>query len=189
MLSFNEYLKKTLHLPEGLRHKFITICHPFTLKKRENLITTDDDCNKIYFLTHGILREYETCNEKFDKTTRFYQSGDWVLPIESYIDQKPSALNIQTITVTGGFFLHKSEIENLLVTNSRLAFLMLKVYGNILFKLEKNNQLLRLSNGASRLHLFREQNPELDKFVLEKHIASYLNLTPSQLSRIRKGAK
>jgi CRP-like cAMP-binding protein len=184
MISFNEYLKNTLQLPEGLRQKFITICHPFTLKKRENLITTGDDCDKIYFLTHGILREYETYNDKFDKTTRFYQSGDWVLSVESYIDQKPSALNIQTVTITGGFFLHRSDIENLLSITPTLGFFMLKVYRNILLKLEKNNKLLRLGNGVNRLLLFREQNPELDKLVLDKHIASYLNLTASQFSRI-----
>lgn len=187
MLSFNEYLKTTLQLPEDLRQKFVRICHPFTLKKRENLITIGDNCDKMYFITHGILREYKDSCPKLGKTTRFFKSGDWVLSVENYIDEKPSVLCVETVTITGGFFFSKNEMEEILLDNPKLGFFVLKVYRNILLKLEKSNQLLRLRNGTNRLDLFREQNPELDKFVFDKHIASYLNLTASQFSKIGGG--
>lgn len=44
-----------------------------------------------------------------------------------------------------------------------------------------------LLNADKRYHLFKTQFPNLEQLIPQYHIASYLGITPTQLSRIRRG--
>ncbi|GAB4413532.1 MAG: hypothetical protein OHK0039_20560 [Bacteroidia bacterium] len=53
---------------------------------------------------------------------------------------------------------------------------------------EKQEQQIELltQTAATRYHLLRNRYPDIHRRIAQKHIASYLGITPQSLSRIRK---
>lgn len=75
---------------------------------------------------------------------------------------------------------------NKLVEESHEWFLIQNnIYRRYFVRQERRNKLHRTKDGQRRLTLFNRQHPELDGRVKLKYVASYLNLTASQVSRIR----
>jgi CRP-like cAMP-binding protein len=79
----------------------------------------------------------------------------------------------------------KSDVENLIKTFEKFRSIETLLYKDYLLKMEYRNQLHRTKDTKERLAFFEKQQPELINRVKQKHVASYLNIEFSSLSRIR----
>ncbi len=73
----------------------------------------------------------------------------------------------------------------MIIQNSELAFAGYKLTELYLLKLETRNNLHRLKTLSERFNYFEETQPELKGMIQGKILASFLNVKPQQLSKLR----
>lgn len=159
-----------------------------TLQKGQLLVREGEVSNKIYFIETGMLREFYQLTDTdtdTDMTTWLLEEGNWACNIESYITQRPSKCSIEALEKTRVLCIKKTAIEQLLKELPQLGLFLASLYENYLLKVDQLNTLFRIRNAEKRFLLFEANNQHLVGRVKQKHLASLLGITPSQLSRIR----
>ncbi len=156
-----------------------------TFKKNDVLIEKGKVANFYFFLESGFLRSYSIDLEGNDITTKFFSGGDIVIDWYSYFLKKPCKESIQALThgkcwkISFTNFMKLFSIEAFReVGRTRLI--------NNYFEL-KNHSVSVISDHAKDRYLnLMKEKPQLIQNVPLKHIATYLGITDTSLSRIRK---
>ena len=154
--------------------------------KKEKISFFGEITTKFYILKAGIVRSYYE-DKKGKQNIRFLHTGPVVVgSFYSLILNKPSTITYDCLTdctVLEGDF---KEFKRLAKNNVELS----NLYNSILEKnyLDMENRIHDLTSlDATELYLkLKTESPEIEKLIPLYHIASYLNVTPVQLSRIRR---
>ncbi len=157
-----------------------------TLRKKETLITEGARNNKVFFLLEGLIRIY-TLNDGVERITDFIEPGYFV-----NILSQPSFIPIAracVVTMEPSVVLsvNSEELAELYESSVELAN-----WGRAYAEKEvaKLNHFFSHLYFLSPTELYKEavrsMSPQLLQKIPLKYIASYLNLAPESLSRIRK---
>lgn len=178
-----------LGLSAEAMQKVLAIAHKFTAKSGQRLVAPPQVCNRLFYIEEGIFREYRDIDAdaeaEAEKTSWLLGEGNWMYSVESYITEKPSKCYIQAITKATGYYIYKHELEKLLQQNPDLAYAGYKLSETYTLKLETLNTLHRLKTLPERLAYFESTQPELAGKIQGKILASFLNVKPQQLSKLR----
>ncbi|GAB2617964.1 Crp/Fnr family transcriptional regulator [Emticicia sediminis] len=146
--------------------------------------------DKLYFIESGILREFSMKDQDQDPTIT-----NWVIPennfqyvADSFLDQTPSKFAIEVLEKAKLWVISKEKLDELYEEFPQLNFIGRILVEQNLKKYETFIRALRMPR-EDRLEWFYEFHPELANRVHLKYIATYLNLTPQGLSRIRSKKK
>ncbi len=76
----------------------------------------------------------------------------------------------------------------LALTNSNLEFSILysKILEEMYVRTDNKIHDLSILNATERFKKLKKEKPTIENLIKQYHIASYLNVTPTQLSRIKK---
>ena len=154
--------------------------------KKDKVSFYGEISTKFYILKSGIIRSFYK-DEKGKENIRFLHNGPTVVgSFYSLILNKPSTITYDCLTdciVLEGDF---KQFKKLAKNNVELS----NLYNSILEKnyLDMENRIHDLTSlDAKALYLkLKGKSPEIEKSIPLYHIASYLNVTPVQLSRIRR---
>lgn len=155
------------------------------IAKDEYLIKEGSIANYYYFLESGYARSYAVDVEGNDVTTNFYTSGDIVIDWQSYFIKSPAKENIHALSAC---VVHKIYFENFMKLFSIEAFRevgrtrLVKNY----FELKDHTLSLITTQAKDRYLQLLKTKPEIVQNVALKQIASYLGITDTSFSRIRK---
>jgi CRP-like cAMP-binding protein len=145
--------------------------------------------DKMYFIENGMLREFsyqdEEQNEEQTFTHRLMYENNFVYLVESFLDQKPSTTALEVIEKAKLWVISKQNIDKLYIEFPQMNLVGRLIVEQKLKKYERYIGMLRQSPEA-RLDWFYHFHPELANRVPLKYVATYLNITPSTLSRVRK---
>lgn len=153
--------------------------------KNDYLIEKGKIASYYYFLESGFLRSYSIDTEGNDITTKFFAKNDIVIDWYSYFLKKPCKESIQALTkgkcwkISFTNFMKLFDIEAFReVGRTRLV--------NNYFELKHHSVSVIADQAKDRyLNLIKEK-PSIIQNVPLKHIATYLGITDTSLSRIRK---
>jgi CRP-like cAMP-binding protein len=141
-----------------------------------------------YFIhvVSGCLMTYYTDKEDVDHVIQFAQAGWWTGDTASLTKQIPSIYATRALADTEVLLLPQAGLDHLLETH-----LKFEKYFRILFQnslvTHQNRLIQNLSATAEeRYQAFVKKYPSLEQYVPQKHIASYLGITPEFLSKIRR---
>ena len=159
---------------------------PKELKKNEFLFKQGKVCNDYYFLEHGFIRAFAYDTEDNDVTTNFYASGQVVFEVSSFFNRTITKENYQATIECTGWSITYEQLNNLF--HSMHEF---RDFGrSILVKGFSSLKIRMLSmiteTAEQRYDALLKTNPEIFQHAALKHIASYLGITDTSLSRIRK---
>lgn len=155
-------------------------------KKGDFILRKDETARGYLILQSGVARAYVYDFEGKDITTDFFCDGEIIVQELSLFKHLPSAENIQTLTDCTAWYIDYPSFQEL--------YHSIKGYSEWgrLFMTEKLYQVKRrtlemitLSAHDRYRQLLREKPQVLQKSPL-KHIATYLGITDTSLSRIRK---
>lgn len=145
--------------------------------------------DKLYFLTSGLMRSFRVTEAGKEYTKNIYSPLSFVGPLSSILTKKPSLLTYETLTDCQGFEVEFQAFYMLTETNLEVSNLYNRVL-EYLFVIYERKQLEDISlNATERYELLKSRIPDIDEQIAQYQIASYLNITPVQLSRIRKEMK
>lgn len=156
------------------------------LKKGEYLVKEGETVKAYYILISGFLRSFVIDFEGNEVTTNFYDTNDLILEENSFFMQMPTKEYIQA---TEDCVLWMKDLETFnqhfnLYEGYRdwgRAYLVRNF-----FNLKEKTLRMITDKASDRYKELISNRPEIFQKAPLKHIASYLGITDTSLSRIRK---
>ncbi|UOQ99927.1 Crp/Fnr family transcriptional regulator [Hymenobacter sp. 5317J-9] len=160
-----------------------------TIARHEFLLREGQVSDAYFFLEHGLFRAFANDPAGNEVTTAFYPSGHTVLEVSSFFTRSPSQENIQALTDCAGWVINFAQLNALF--HARPEF---REFGRAVlvqgFAALKSRMLSMITTSAAeRYEQMLKHSPEVLQYAPVKHIASYLGVTDTSLSRIRAGVK
>ena len=154
-------------------------------EKNELLLRAGEVENFMYFLVNGVTRIFQNKND-IEYTLRFNFP---ITPFNSYasfITQTPSIINVEAITDVKVLRLSYNDMQSL-YDESKMAERLGRRLIELLYVQREIKELQMHSKTAEDYYCeLLEANDSLVQHIPQKHLASYLGITPESLSRIRK---
>jgi len=157
-----------------------------SFKKNDYLIEEGRSANYYYFLESGFLRSFSVNLEGNDVTTKFFAAQDIVIDWHSYFLKQACKESIQALTSGKAWKITFSRFMKLFHIESFREVGRSKLINNY-FELKNHSVALIADQAIDRYRSLLEEKPSIVQNVPLKHIATYLGVTDTSLSRIRKG--
>lgn len=160
---------------------------PFKIAKGDLLVKEGDICKYMYYVQKGMIRQFYFKAGK-DLTEHFSYEGNMIICIESFINQGPSKLLAEAIEPTIVWGIDHDGIEELALQNHKLGVFYRKIYEYSLIVSQKKADSLRFETAHEKYARLLQTDPEILKRAPLVDIASYLQMTPETLSRVRSSS-
>ncbi len=164
-----------------------SILIPMKFQKGEMILKEGEVSKDIYWVAKGLLRQYYYKNEK-ELTEYMATENSIVMSIESLFKEEPSKQNIQAVEPTILFALPKASLEREAVRNVNIQMLYRKILEESLIISQVHADMLRFESAQERYAKLVKRSPQLILRAPLVYIASYLQMTPETLSRVRTAA-
>ena len=164
-----------------------SILVPMKFQKGEIILREGEICKNIYWVAKGLVRQFYYKNEK-ELTEYMATEDNIVMSIESLFKEQPSSQQIMAIEPTVLFALPKKELEHEAVRNVNIQMLYRKILEDSLIISQVHADMLRFESAQERYAKLVKRSPQLVLRAPLVYIASYLQMTPETLSRVRTSA-
>jgi CRP-like cAMP-binding protein len=173
-------------LSEDSKKQYVEILQIKKFKKKERIADLGDVPSEFFVLMKGVVRSYITDEKGKEFTRSLYVPMRAVGAFSALIRQKPAEVVYECLTdctfLVGDF----KKFKELAAKNVELANLYNQLLERIFIRMEKRIFELSVLDAKQRYLKLKKHIPEIENLIPQYHIASYLNITPVQLSRIRK---
>lgn len=159
---------------------------PVQIKKGTLFLEIGQRSNEYLFLEEGFMRSYLSNTEGTEVTTNLYTPGSVVLEVASFFQRIPSQEAFQAITNCIGWKITFEELNSLFHALPAFRETGRAILVRALVSL-KMRTLSMINQTAEQRHAaLLQSQPQIFQHVPLKYIASYLGITDTSLSRIRK---
>lgn len=164
-----------------------SILVPMKFQKGEIILKEGDVCDRIYWVAKGLVRQFYYKNGK-ELTEYMTTENNIVMSIESLFKEEPSRQQIQALEPTILYGLPKNHLEREAVRNVNIQMLYRKILEESLIISQIHADMLRFESAQERYAKLVKRSPQLVLRAPLVYIASYLQMTPETLSRVRTSA-
>lgn len=154
--------------------------------RKQVIVSEGAMCNHIYFVESGLTRSY-FITEGRESTMGFSVEGE--IAIMTYEWQRTSPLSIVAIEDTVLLKISQTRFEELLSESIQLAYWAYKIMKYTVSNMMRELMVDSSINGEEKYKLLLYKYPEFLQRIPLKDLASWFNITPSSLSRIRSKIK
>lgn len=179
-------VKFSPNISDELIEKIVDLGELKTHKRGDVLIEKGQMPKHYFFLTKGIIRGYfiDKNGKIFTKTisTGIEISG----PLSALIKQKPSNTIYDCLTDCEIYHFNYLKFLKLADKHHQIALFYCKVLSGVFLDSERRTITLSVLNASERYEYFKNRFPNIENLIPQYQIASYLNITNVQLSRIRR---
>jgi len=164
-----------------------SILVPMKFPKGDTILEEGKVCRALYFVEKGMVRQYYYKNKK-DVTEHFSFEGRIVFCIESFLKQEPSRLIVEALENTKLYAIPYDRLHDLMESNQEIEMLYRKILEHVAISSQEHADSQRFENAAERYDRLLREKPEIILRAPMVHIASFLQMTPETLSRVRGAA-
>lgn len=157
-----------------------------TLEKSDFFLQQEEKCEYIGFIKNGTLRSFHSGENGNEISFNFHFNNQFFTDYESLLFDKKSKLNIQAIHKSELFLLHKDDLKALYNKGIYWQEFGRKTKEKLYIDAKKRIEDLLYFTPEKRYTNLLNENPLIFQEINQKHVASYLGITPQSLSRIRK---
>ncbi|HEU4496849.1 MAG TPA: Crp/Fnr family transcriptional regulator [Flavobacterium sp.] len=157
-----------------------------TLKKGEYFAKEGEIASKIGFLSSGVIRAFYRNAAGSEYNKHFFIANSIVGAYSSLITKEPNKINQEALTDCQLFTADYKDIEKLYGRYQDFETFGRKLAEAYFVHKEQREVEIVMLDATQRYLIFQKQFPALEQLIPQYHIASYLGITPTQLSRIRK---
>lgn len=161
-----------------------SILVPMKFARGEKVVEFGDVSDAIYYVERGMVREFYFKNNK-SVTEYLAADGTIVMSIESLFREEPSKLVIEALEPTLVYALPKKRLEEVALHNVNIQILYRKILEESLIISQRRADLLRFESAKDRYLKLCKLNPKVIMKAPLVYVASYLQMTPETLSRVR----
>lgn len=190
-----ELIESTRDIARELARKYSTMTHDEldilesilvrkTYHKGEIILAEGDICREFLYIHKGMLRQFYFKKDK-QLTEHIGVEGGMVMCIESLFKEEPTHLQIEALENTIVFALPKKNLEEVALHNVNIQILYRKILEESLIQSQIHADLVRFESAYNRYKKLCHLQPQIIMRAPLLHIASYLQMTPETLSRVR----
>ena len=185
MNELKKYLDKIVHFTENEMAIFVSLFSEKQLQKNEYLAKDGEYSTKLAFLTKGVMRAFYRNNEGKEYNKTFFINYNFVGAYSSLVTGQKNLINIQCLSDCIILVADFDKITKLYNNYPKIERLSRK-FAESKFAIKEKREIELVTLEASELYkVFQKEHPNLENLIPQYHIASYLGITPTQLSRIR----
>ena len=190
-----ELNKTTRDIARELARKYSTMTHdeldilesvlvPMKFAKGEIILKEGDVCEHIYYVERGLTRQFYFKNGK-ELTEHIGVEHSIVMCIESLFKEKPTYLQLEALEPTLVYAMPKHRLEEVALHNVNIQILYRKILEESLIISQVHADMLRFETAQDRYLKLCKQSPQVVLRAPLVYVASYLQMTPETLSRVR----
>lgn len=187
--------RTTRDIARELARKYSTMTHdeldileqilvPMKFSKGEMILSEGDVCRHIYHIDRGLVRQFYYKGDK-ELTEHMGIDNSIVMCIESLFREEPTHLQIEALEPTLIFALPKKRLEEVALHNVNIQILYRKILEESLILSQVHADLVRFETASDRYVKMCRLMPQVVLRAPLIYIASYLQMTPETLSRVR----
>lgn len=162
------------------------ILEPVKYGKGEMILTEGEVCRGISYIEKGLVRQFYNKNGK-EVTEHLGVDHTIFMCIESLFKEKPTRLQVEALEATLVYILPKAKLEAAAIRNVNIQMLYRKILEESLIQSQVHADLMRFETAPNKYKRLCELSPQVVLRAPLTYIASYLQMTPETLSRIRSG--
>ncbi len=189
-LSLTKHLFRTVYAYPTLREtdleEIIAVHTPVRFGRQEYVIRPGERANAYCILETGVARSYVEDVQGREITTELFGPGQLLIEVDSLFQRTPSRTYLQSLTKAEGWKIEYADFQQLFHSLEGFREWGRAWMATQLFQLKQRTIDLHTRSATDRYRALLEQQPEIVAQAPLKHIASYLGITDTSLSRIRK---
>ena len=186
---------ETRDIARELARKYSTMTHeeldtlesilvPMKFAKGEMILKEGEVCENIYYIEHGLVRQFYFKNGK-QITEHLGEDRTVFMCIESLFREEATKLQVEAIEPTTVYALPKLRLEQVALHNVNIQILYRKILEESLIISQVHADLVRFETAQDRYKKMCKLSPQVILRASLVYIASYLQMTPETLSRVR----
>lgn len=164
-----------------------SILVPMKFQKGEKILNEGEIDTNIYWIVKGLVRLFYYKNEK-ELTEHMATENNIVMSIESLFKEEPSHLQIMALEPTLIYALPRQLLEQKAMRSVNIQILYRKILEESLINSQIHADMLRFETAQSKYMKLVKLQPQLVLRAPLVYIASYLQITPETLSRVRNSS-
>lgn len=190
-----EMLKTKRDIARELARKYSTMTHDeldilenvlvqMKFAKGDMILKEGEVCKNIYYIEKGLVRQFYFKKGK-DVTEHMAPEGEIIMCIESLFKEEPTRLQVEALEPVLIYSLPKARLEEVALHNVNIQILYRKILEESLINSQIHADLVRFETAQDRYRKLCKLSPQLSLRAPLVYIASYLQMTPETLSRVR----
>lgn len=183
--AFVTYLRQFSPLPDVLFHQLVPLFERTILKKDAYFAKAGSYVHNIGFLEQGVVRAYAKSKTGKVYNKQFFVGPTLIGAYSALILQQPNQIAQQALTDCIIYQASYKEITALYEQYHSLEHLGRQIAERLFIEKEKKELEYAFLEAKERYLLLREEHPALEQQIPQYHIAAYLGISATQLSRIR----
>lgn len=194
-MAARDLKNNTRDIARELARKYSTMTHdeldilqsvlvPMKFAKGEMILKEGEVCTNMYYIDKGLVRQFYFKSGK-QLTEHMAVEGNIVMCIESLFREEPTKLQIEAIEPTIIYALPKARLEEVALHNVNMQILYRKILEESLILSQVHAYLVRFESAQNRYRRMCKLQQQVTLRAPLVYIASYLQMTPETLSRVR----
>lgn len=186
---------QTRDIARELARKYSTMTHdeldilesilvPMRFNRGDMILKEGETCKYIYYIERGLIRQYYFKNGK-QITEHLGEDHTIFMCIESLFHEEPTRLQVEALEPCLIYGLPKVRLDEVALHNVNLQILYRKILEESLIISQIHADLVRFETAQSRYKRMCKMSPQVILRAPLVYIASYLQMTPETLSRVR----
>lgn len=152
--------------------------------KGEMILKEGEICRQFLYIDKGLVRQFYFKHGK-EVTEHLGQEQTIVMCIESLFKEEPTKLQMEALEPTIVYALPKADLERVAMHNVNIQILYRKILEESLIISQIHADLVRFETAQDRYKKLCKLSPQVVLRAPLVYIASYLQMTPETLSRVR----
>lgn len=185
LTQLKKFIDKLHPLPEEEWQALSVLFFEMEISKGEFFTKAGKFEKEFAFILSGVLRTFFIDNSGREYNKGLYEADEFIGAFSALITGEKNLISIQALTDCGllvASYRQLTELYSMCPAIERISRRLTEHF--YVFNERREIQLISL-DAEKRYQIFRKEHPELENRIQLFHIASYLGITPTQLSRIR----
>lgn len=182
------YLKTQMLLNEETVKQVILLFSFVQFESNKQIIRMGEKSNSMYLILKGLVRAFYIDENGSEITKCFAKENEWA-GFYNYLTDESSPFFVETLEKTECAVIKAPDIRNLCQKMPAVAQKVSALINQAYLQTDKKAYDFASKEAKDRYINFARENPEIIKRAKQEHIASYLGITPSSLSRLKREIK
>ncbi len=186
MEFLKDFTKKFGDLPKKNLQLLLNLSKLVSFKKGDIINKVGQVANNFYIIKTGVVRSYYQDENGKQYTRTIFTTKKTTGCLSSLISGQTCKLTYECLTDCEFYQFNFKEFKNLVKKDIQISIFYSKMLESIFLVMESRIFDLSLLNATERYLKLKNEISDIEELIPQYQIASYLNISPVQLSRIRK---